>query len=86
MRWSLSEVVGYCVHGRDGSLGTVRDVYFDDVAWQVRYLAVTGEGGKPEASRFLLAPEVISSIDREFGLINVFLRIAKDLFPCLIIK
>ena len=76
MRWNLSNVKGYCVHARDGSLGTVQDIYFDDVQWVVRYLAVTGARGKSGPSKFLLAPEVISSIDREFGLISVFLRTA----------
>jgi sporulation protein YlmC with PRC-barrel domain len=75
MTWDVSEILGYCVHARDGSLGTVQDMYFDDVDWQVRYLAVSG-GSKSGSGRFLLAPEVISSTDREFGLISVFLRTA----------
>jgi hypothetical protein len=76
MRRNLSDVTGYCVHARDGSLGIVQDIYFDDIQWMVRYLAVSGEGGKSRPANFLLAPEVISSIDREFGLISVFLRTA----------
>ena len=45
MLWALSDISGYSVHARDGDLGTVRDMYFDDVDWRVRYLAVSG-GGK----------------------------------------
>ena len=75
MRWALSEISGYCLHGRDGSLGTVCDTYFDDEHWVVRYLAVRGhEHAKPRS--FLLAPEAICSTDREFGLISVALRTA----------
>ena len=75
MQWALSDISGYAVHARDGSLGFVRDMYFDDVDWRVRYLAVSGSS-KSGAGRFLLAPEVISRTDREFGSISVFLRIA----------
>jgi uncharacterized protein YrrD len=75
MQWALSEISGYSVHARDGSLGIVQDMYFDDVDWRVRYLAVSG-GVRSGPGKFLLAPEVISSTDREFGLISVFLRTA----------
>lgn len=75
MPWALSDISGYAVQARDGSLGIVRDMYFDDVEWRVRYLAVSG-GSKSGAGRYLLAPEVISRTDREFGSISVFLRIA----------
>ena len=75
MQWALSEISGYSVHARDGSLGIVQDLYFDDVDWRVRYLAVSG-GVRAGPGKFLLAPEVISSTDREFGLISVFLRTA----------
>jgi hypothetical protein len=75
MRWSLSEISGYRVHGRDGRVGTVADMYFDDVDWMVRYLVVNG-ADQSGPRTFLLSPEVICSTDREFGLISVFLRIA----------
>jgi len=75
MLWALSDISGYTVHARDGNLGTVQDMYFDDVDWRVRYLAVNGSA-KVGPGKFLLAPEVISSTDREFGLISVFLRTA----------
>ena len=76
MRWALSDASGYCVHARDGSLGTVTDIYFDDVNWMVRYLAVSGGNEIAGQRNFLLAPEVINSIDREVGWIFVFLRTA----------
>jgi len=73
MRWDLSELAGYRVHALDGNLGRVADIYFDDVEWQVRYLAVSGKR-KAQPRKFLLAPEVISHIDRESGLLSVRLK------------
>lgn len=75
MRWDLSELAGYRVHALDGNLGRVADIYFDDVEWRVRYLAVTGRR-KAQPRKFLLTPEVISHIDRESGLLSVNLRTA----------
>jgi hypothetical protein len=42
MEAELSALLNFRVHARDGSLGTVRDLYFDDARWTVRYLAVRG--------------------------------------------
>ena len=35
---SLKELKGYRLHATDGELGDVRDFYFDDVHWTIRYL------------------------------------------------
>lgn len=74
MRWELNDIASYRVHARDGSLGTVSDVYFDDMFWMIRYLAVTGESSPTGQRQYLLAPEVISGTDREYGLVSVVLR------------
>ena len=76
MRWNLSELSNYRVHARDGSLGMVSNIYFDDGEWVVRYLGVSGEAGQAEPPKYLLAPEVIRRADREFGVLSVFLRMA----------
>ena len=76
MRWDLSELAGYRVHALDGNLGRVADIYFDDVEWRVRYLAVAGRR-KAQPRKFLLTPEVISHIDRESGLLSVNLKTAE---------
>ena len=73
MQWDLSEVLGYRVHARDGSLGTVTDLYVDDVYWKVRYLVVAGDE-QPGTLHFLLATEMISRIDREIGWMSVLLN------------
>jgi sporulation protein YlmC with PRC-barrel domain len=36
----VKEVIGCAVAARDGEIGTVRDVYFEDRDWTVRYLVV----------------------------------------------
>lgn len=74
MRWELSEIWSYRVHARDGSLGSVSDLYFDDAYWKVRYLVVTGASGQTRPQQRLLAPEAISRTDRECGLISMALR------------
>ena len=74
MQWNLSEVLGYRVHARDGSLGFVTDLYVDDMYWKVRYLVVTGDE-QAGARKFVLAPETISRIDREIGWMSVLLSI-----------
>lgn len=36
---SVKELEGYTLRATDGDIGTVRDFYFDDRDWTVRYLA-----------------------------------------------
>ena len=38
MLWEASVVAGYRLAGLDGEIGTVRDFYFDDQSWVIRYL------------------------------------------------
>jgi hypothetical protein len=75
MQWNLSEVLGYRVNARNGRLGFVTDLYVDDIYWEVRYLVVTGDE-QAGARKFLLAPEMISRIDREIGWLSVFVSTA----------
>jgi hypothetical protein len=37
----LSEITGFGLQARDGEIGRVRDVYFDDQFWVIRYLVVS---------------------------------------------
>ena len=47
----------------DGAvLGTVHDLYFDDVAWQLRYFVVD-TGGWLQSRRILVTPDACQSID-----------------------
>ena len=40
MLHSAQDLQGYAIEASDGNIGTVRDVYFDDHQWVVRYLVV----------------------------------------------
>ena len=58
---SVAAVAGYGIRARDGDLGHLEDVLFDDVSWAVRYLVVDTRNwwfGK----HVLVAPEWISDI------------------------
>jgi uncharacterized protein YrrD len=48
----LNDLHGRTVVARDGDIGSVQDIYFDDEAWGVRYLVVnTGAWIPAEANR-----------------------------------
>jgi len=40
MLWNASALSGYAIEARDGLLGTVSDLLFDDVGWAIRWLVV----------------------------------------------
>ncbi|MFA6716303.1 MAG: PRC-barrel domain-containing protein [Victivallaceae bacterium] len=40
MRKNLESMFGFCIRATDGEIGKVRDFYFDDESWTVRYLVV----------------------------------------------
>ena len=37
---SMNDLEGYAIRATDGDIGHVKDFYFDDDAWVVRYLVV----------------------------------------------
>ena len=74
MQAELNELLLFRVNAQKGALGQVTDVYFDDVSWRVRYLAVTSEAGQSGLRQFLLTPEVIGSVERHRGLITLVSR------------
>lgn len=49
---TLKDLQGCAIRATDGDLGHVKDVYFDDQRWVVRYLIV--KTGSPLASRKVL--------------------------------
>ncbi len=40
MLCSMNDLEGYSIHATDGIIGRVKDFYFDDVTWVIRYLVV----------------------------------------------
>ena len=53
---NLKDLQGYSLRATDGDIGTVKDFYFDDERWVVRYLVV--ETGNWLASRKVLVSPI----------------------------
>ena len=52
----------YAIHATDGIIGYVRDVYFDDHSWVVRYLVVETSGSLP-VRKVLISPISVTRVD-----------------------
>ena len=59
---SMSELKDYAIEATDGSIGRVKDFYFDDAAWVVRYLVVE-TGGWLSSRKVLISPIAIGVPD-----------------------
>jgi hypothetical protein len=55
---NAKELKNYILRARDGDLGHLRDFYFDDKSWSVRYLAVETGTWLP-SQKVLISPEAI---------------------------
>jgi hypothetical protein len=54
---TVKDLNGYAIEGRDGGLGKVADVYFDDAAWSVQYLVA--DTGTWLSGRKVLIPRLL---------------------------
>ncbi len=59
----LGELSGYRLHARDGDLGRLKEVFFDDQYWSVRYLVV--QTGTWLGKEVLVPPSLALSVDEE---------------------
>ena len=58
----MKDMEGYSISALDGVIGEIKDYYFDDVGWVIRYLVV--ETGDWLASRrVLISPAAINGPD-----------------------
>lgn len=55
---SMSNLEGYAIRATDGTIGQVKDLYFDDEAWVVRYLIVD-TGSWLSSRKVLISPIAI---------------------------
>ena len=55
---------GYTLHGLDGEIGKVREFYFDDRHWTIRYL-VADTGNWLTDRQVLISPHAMVSVNRE---------------------
>jgi uncharacterized protein YrrD len=67
---SLKALDGFKIAATDGELGHVRDIYFDDRKWTVRYFEVD-TGGWLSGRMVLLSTAVVSGIDWDDDLLRV---------------
>lgn len=61
---------GFHLGAMDGEIGRVKDFYFDDATWKVRYL-VADTGKWLSHRRVLISPLALGSLNEEEGIINV---------------
>jgi hypothetical protein len=59
---SMKDLEGYAIHATDGTIGHVKDFYFDDTAWVVRYLIVE-TGNWLSSRKVLISPMSIGQPD-----------------------
>lgn len=59
---SISDLVGCGIVATDGEIGAVRDVYFDDERWVMRYL-ILDSGGRFSGRRVLISPMAFEDAD-----------------------
>lgn len=59
---NFSRIRGAGLHARDGVVGRLDDLYFDDVFWQVRYVIID-TGGWLTGRKVLIAPATIGPFD-----------------------
>jgi hypothetical protein len=69
---SFSQIKNFALAARDGEIGKVKELYFDDQNWIVRYVVVD-TGGWLAGRKVLLSPSSFGVIADESKLIAVHL-------------
>jgi uncharacterized protein YrrD len=68
----IGDLTGYALRATDGDIGKVKDLYFDDEQWVVRYLVVD-TGTWLNSREVLVAPVAITGVGWDDETINVSL-------------
>jgi uncharacterized protein YrrD len=66
----VEDIYGFDIEATDGDAGTVRDLYFDDESWTVRYLVVD-TGGWLAGREVLISPVAVIEGRWEDGVLEV---------------
>lgn len=69
---TVDSIEGYTIQATDGDLGSVKEVFFDDERWGVRYLVVE-TGSWLSSRRVLISPYSVTGIDTTVESISVSL-------------
>jgi sporulation protein YlmC with PRC-barrel domain len=74
MVYKLRKLFGMHIRASDGEIGKIKDIYFDDHSWTIRYLVVE-TGGCFDDRQVLISPISVSSIDWDNRLVHVKLTV-----------
>jgi hypothetical protein len=66
----LSEIKNFALAARDGEIGKVKELYFDDESWVTRYL-VADTGGWLTGRQVLVSPKALGMINEERQVVSV---------------
>jgi uncharacterized protein YrrD len=72
MQRNLYSILGFSMHASDGEIGKVKEFYFDDRSWQIRYLIVE-TGSWLSGRKVLIPPVALLPSTREDGSFPVHL-------------
>ena len=61
---------GYTLHSRDGEIGKVKEFYFDDHHWTIRYL-IAGTGNWLTGRQVLISPYALVAVNKEEQYITI---------------
>ena len=61
---------GYTLHSRDGEIGKVKEFYFDDRHWTIRYL-IAGTGNWLTGRQVLISPYALVAVNQEEQYVSV---------------
>ncbi|ASN06627.1 hypothetical protein [Virgibacillus necropolis] len=70
MLYLTSALKSYNIHATDGEMGKVKDIYFDDHSWAIRYAQVDTHKWLP-ARNVYLSPTSFTGIDKDKELLEV---------------
>src|SRR5580704_12312832 len=73
---TTAELAGLKIHATDGDIGSVANIYFDDVRWGVRYFVVDTGHWLP-GRLVLVSPSAVESLDTAGRRLNVQLSKAQ---------
>ncbi len=62
MKRTIKNLMGFTMGATDGEIGKVKDFYFDDVTWTIRYLVVE-TGNWLSNRKVLISPEALLQVD-----------------------
>jgi uncharacterized protein YrrD len=74
MLTKAKDLTGYTLNSRDGEIGKVKEFYFDDRHWVVRYL-IADTGNWLESRRVLLSPYALLKVNMDEKQVSVDLTI-----------